>query len=58
MIVAGYPVVGRRYPRSARSFVQRSSMRGRPWLVFLAKCDGSGDYWVTAHRTLRQALEG
>ena len=55
--VAGYGVTGPRTPRGARSFVQRGTMRGRPWLCFLEKIDFPGEYWVTAHKTKRDALK-
>lgn len=57
MVVAGYGVTGPRYARGARSFVQRGTMRGRPWLVFLEKIEFPGEYWVSAYKTRRQALE-
>lgn len=55
-VIEGYEVTGKRYPRSRHSFVMRSTMRGRPWLLFLAKLDEPGRYWVTAHPTLKAAM--
>lgn len=52
--VEGYELTSPRYDCGPQVFVQRSTMRGRPWLRFLAKLDGTG-YWVTAHKTLRDA---
>lgn len=56
--IDGYEVTGKRYPRSRHSFVMRSTMRGRPWLVFLEKIDEPGRYWVTAYPTLKAAMAG
>lgn len=40
-----------------RRFVARSTSRGRSWLNFLRKIDGSG-WWVTAYKTRKAAEEG
>jgi hypothetical protein len=39
-----------------RRFVARSTGRGRSWLNFLRKIDGSG-WWVTAYKTRKLAME-
>jgi hypothetical protein len=39
-----------------RRFVARSTSRGRSWLSFLRKIDGSG-WWVTAYKTRKAAEE-
>jgi hypothetical protein len=40
-----------------RRFVARSTGRGKSWLNFLSKIDGTG-YWVTAYKTRKLAVEG
>jgi hypothetical protein len=39
-------------------FVQRSHMRGRPWLRFSLRLDDSGEWYVTAYKTKGAALKG
>lgn len=72
-VIAGYNVVGPRYypyqsgnPRSVAEpvsvFVQRASMRGRPWLRFTQASEGSAErqngalFYVSGYPTLRQAV--
>lgn len=54
--IEGYEVTGPRTYLSPRRFVQRGTMRGRPWLVFLKKIEQDG-YWVTAYKTKKEAVQ-
>ena len=53
---AGYEVTGPRTVLSAHCFVQRSTLPGKPWLLFLEKIMTPGEYWVTAHKTKGEAM--
>lgn len=66
-LVQGYRVAGPRYyPYSApvagvsevAVFIQRSAECGRRWLRFVQRLEPLGHdlFWVTAHRTLREAV--
>jgi hypothetical protein len=57
--IEGYSVCGPRtnVTKSGSIFVQRSTMRGRPWLRFCLKLEAPG-YWVLAFKTKRGAMEG
>ena len=57
-------LVGKPTLDGGRAFVQRSAMRGRPWLRFLRRSDapddvgGSDGWYVAAFGTKREALDG
>ena len=52
--IEGYTLVGKRHDLSAHVFVQRWAAKPSTWLRFLRKIEGKG-YWVTAHKSLRDA---
>lgn len=58
--LAGRPVGVLYAGRHVSAFVQRSGMRGRPWLRFSSKLTPSpfDGWWVTAHKTRDAALDG
>ena len=54
--LVGRPVIVREFtPGEVWVFVQKSHMRGRPWLRFQKKIDADG-WWVTGHKTRKEAV--
>lgn len=55
--IEGYPLEGPIKVVNDGIFVQRSTMRGRPWLRFCKKIDAEG-FHVTAYKTRKAAVIG